>query len=91
MPYEFPAESTAAAGIVTQVTMLSMFSHPGRCSPTKRGVALMDIFLCEPTPTPPANVDFSIVNDINNPKLKHRARAADGACHHADLRLLPHP
>ena len=35
-----------------------------------RGVALMDIFLCEPTPAPPANVDFSIVNDVSNPKLR---------------------
>ena len=38
------------SGILTQVSMLAMFSHPGRSSPTKRGVALMDIFLCEPTP-----------------------------------------
>ena len=53
------------SGVVTQVSMLSMFSHPGQSSPTKRGVALMDIFLCEPTPTPPANVDFSVINDTS--------------------------
>ena len=68
MPYEF-RDSDGRSGIVTQAAMLGMFSHPGRSSPTKRGVALMDIFLCEPTPTPPANVDFSIVNDTNNPKV----------------------
>src|SRR5258708_7990407 len=69
MPYEF-RQDEGRSGIVTQVSMLSMFSHPGRSSPTKRGVALMDIFLCEPTPNPPANVDFSIVNDTNNSTLR---------------------
>jgi len=92
MPYEF-AESEGRSGIVTQVSMLSMFSHPGRSSPTKRGVALMDIFLCEPTPTPPANVDFSIVNDTSNPKLRtvrdrlnaHATTPTCASCHtHSD-------
>ncbi len=69
VPYEFPPESERS-GILTQVTFLSLFSHPNRSSPTKRGVALMDIFLCQPTPNPPPSVDFSIVNDINNPTLK---------------------
>jgi hypothetical protein len=69
MPYEFKQED-GRSGILTQASMLSMFSHPGRSSPTKRGVALLDIFLCEPTPAPPANVDFSIVNDTNNPNLR---------------------
>jgi hypothetical protein len=70
-----------------------MFSHPGRSSPTKRGVALMDIFLCEPTPLPPASVDFSIVNDVNNPKLRtvrdrllaHATNPTCASCHtHSD-------
>ena len=92
MPYEFH-DGDGRSGIVTQVSMLSMFSHPGRSSPTKRGVALMDIFLCEPTPTPPANVDFSIVNDVNNPKLRtvrdrlnaHATTPTCASCHtHSD-------
>lgn len=69
MPYEFQ-EGDGRSGILTQASMLSMFSHPGRSSPTKRGVALLDIFMCEPTPAPPANVDFSVVNDTNNPNLR---------------------
>jgi hypothetical protein len=73
MPYEFSKES-GRSGVLTQVSMLSMFSHPGRSSPTKRGVALMDIFLCEPTPLPPANVDFSIVNNTNGPLKTVRER-----------------
>ena len=92
MPHEFAA-SDGRNGIVTQVSMLGMFSHPGRSSPTKRGVALMDIFLCEPTPTPPANVDFSVVNDTNNPKLRtvrdrlmaHATTPTCASCHtHSD-------
>ncbi len=92
MPYEF-RQDEGRSGIVTQVAMLSMFSHPGRSSPTKRGVALMDIFLCEPTPAPPANVDFSVVNDVNNPKLRtvrdrlmaHATTPTCASCHtHSD-------
>jgi hypothetical protein len=92
MPYEF-RDSDGRSGILTQAAMLGMFSHPGRSSPTKRGVALMDIFLCEPTPTPPANVDFSIVNDTNNPKLRtvrdrlnaHATTPTCASCHtHSD-------
>ena len=88
VPYEFAPE-TGRSGIITQVTFLSLFSHPNRSSPTKRGVALMDIFLCQPTPQPPANVDFSIVNDISNPSLKtvrqrllaHATNPTCAACH----------
>ncbi len=92
MPYEF-REGDGRSGIVTQAAMLSMFSHPGRSSPTKRGVALMDIFLCEPTPTPPANVDFSIVNGTSNPSLRtvrerlmaHATTPTCASCHtHSD-------
>lgn len=84
MPYEFP-EDAGRSGLLTQVSMLGMFSHPGRSSPTKRGVALLDIFLCQPTPNPPPNVDFSIVNDVSNPKLKTvrqrlMAHATNGVC-----------
>jgi hypothetical protein len=90
MPYEFPPDS-GRSGVVTQVSMLSMFSHPGRSSPTKRGVALMDIFLCEPTPTPPNNVDFSVVNDpkgalnFRQRLLAHATNPVCASCHsHSD-------
>jgi len=96
MPYNFPADS-GRAGILTRVSMLSMFSHPGRSSPTKRGVAIMDIFLCEPTPQPPANVDFSVVENTDGP-LKtvrerlnaHATNPACASCHnHSDPIGLP--
>ena len=69
VPYEF-AQDSGRSGVLTQVTFLAMFSHPGRSSPTKRGVALNDIFMCQPTPAPPANVNFDIVNDTHNPTLR---------------------
>jgi hypothetical protein len=83
-PYTFPAESDHS-GVLTQLTFLAVFSHPGRSSPTKRGVAINEIFQCIPTPTPPANVDFSIVNDTANPNFKTvrsrlLAHAEDEAC-----------
>ena len=71
--YEFPADS-GRSGILTQISMLAMFSHPGRSSPTKRGVALLEIFLCSPTPLPPNNVDFSVVNDPKSPLKTLRER-----------------
>jgi hypothetical protein len=71
--YEFPAES-GRSGILTQISTLAMFSQPGRSSPTVRGVAIMDILLCEPTPTPPANVDFSVVNNTSGPLKTVRER-----------------
>jgi hypothetical protein len=88
VPYEFAPDS-GRSGVLTQVTFLSLFSHPNRSSPTKRGVALLDIFMCQPTPQPPANVDFSIVNDISNPSLKtvrqrllaHATNPTCAACH----------
>jgi hypothetical protein len=85
--YEFPADS-GRSGILTQISMLSMFSHPGRSSPTKRGVALLDIFLCSPTPEPPNDVDFSVVNDpksslktLRERLTAHATNKACASCH----------
>jgi hypothetical protein len=85
--YEFPAAS-GRSGILTQISMLSMFSHPGRSSPTKRGVAINEIFLCSPTPEPPNNVDFSVVNNPNSSMktlrerlMAHATNPTCAACH----------
>jgi hypothetical protein len=69
--YEVPA-GEEAAGLLTQPTFLSLFSHPGRTSPTKRGVALNEIFLCSPTPPPPPDVDFSKVQDSTKGTVRGR-------------------
>lgn len=70
-PHTFPA-SSERSGILTQIGFLSLFSHPGRSSPTRRGVKLYEIFLCQPTPDPPANVDFSKVQDSTKGTVRGR-------------------
>ncbi len=88
VPYTVPEEQESA-GVLTQVSFLSLFSHPGQSSPTKRGVAVNEIFLCTPTPLAPANVDFSIINDTTNPNLRtvrqrllaHSLDASCSGCH----------
>jgi hypothetical protein len=89
--HEFPPES-GRSGILTQISMLSMFSHPGRSSPTKRGVALLEIFLCQPTAEPPNDVDSTVVNDTAGPMktlrerlMVHATNKTCAACHqHVD-------
>ena len=60
--YEFP-EGSPRMGILTQAAFLAAHSHPGRSSPTLRGKALREILLCQPVPRPPANVDFSALEN----------------------------
>jgi len=60
--YEMPADRPAA-GILTHASFLMLHSHPGRTSPTLRGKALREIFLCQRVPDPPANVDFSLLDE----------------------------
>ncbi len=66
--YEFP-EGSQRAGILTHISFLAVHSHPGRSSATLRGKALRELLLCQPVPRPPANVDFSAVE---NPKANLR-------------------
>ena len=68
-PYEI-AENDPRAGLLSQISFLSLHSHAGRSSPTLRGKALREIFLCQPVPPPPAAVDFQIVQDTSNPVYK---------------------
>lgn len=62
VPYEFP-EGDPRTGLLTQVGFLAKYSHPGRTSPTQRGRGLREAFLCQKVPDPPANVDFSLLED----------------------------
>ncbi|MET1755853.1 DUF1592 domain-containing protein [Novosphingobium sp. RD2P27] len=74
---EYPADS-ARSGILTDVSMLALHSHPGRSSPTLRGKSMREIFLCQKVPDPPANVNFSIVQDaVNRPGSTARMRLAE--------------
>jgi hypothetical protein len=83
--YTFPS-SSERSGILTQVSFLSLFAHPGASSPTRRGIKLLEIFLSEPTPDPPADVDFSTVQDttkgtIRGRLLDHMNNIGCAGCH----------
>ncbi|HSB94847.1 MAG TPA: DUF1592 domain-containing protein [Spongiibacteraceae bacterium] len=67
--YQFP-DTDPRAGLLTQISLLALYSHPGRTSPTLRGKAIREILMCEEIPAPPANVNFSVVQDTNNPELR---------------------
>ncbi len=69
--YTFPEDSDRS-GVLTQVSFLSLFSHPASSSPTVRGVKLHEIFMCLPTPEPPADVDFSKVQALENGTVRER-------------------
>ncbi|MBI1339857.1 DUF1592 domain-containing protein [bacterium] len=74
------------SGVLTQVTFLSLFSHPGSSSPTVRGVRLHDIFLCVATPDPPPDVDFSKVQALENGTVRarlidHMSNTGCSTCH----------
>lgn len=64
--FEFP-EGDSRAGILTHLSFLALHSHPGRSSPTLRGKALREIMLCQKVPAPPGDVQFTLVQDVNNP------------------------
>ena len=87
VPYEFPADSPRV-GLLTQISFLALHAHPARSSPTYRGKALRELLLCQKVPPPPANVDFSILENPN-PLLKtarqrleaHRTNPVCAGCH----------
>ncbi len=83
--YTFPP-SSGRSGIFSQISFLSLFAHPGTSSPTKRGIKLLEIFMCEATPDPPANVDFSRVQDstkgtVRGRLLDHMQNVGCAGCH----------
>ncbi len=87
-PYEFPADDPRE-GLLTEVSFSSLYAHPGRSSATLRGKAIREVFLCQKVPAPPANVNFTIVQNTDNPDYKtarsrltaHRTAPACAGCH----------
>ncbi len=51
------------AGLLSHASFAMLFSHPGRSSPTLRGVFLREAMLCQTIPEAPADVDFSLFVD----------------------------
>jgi hypothetical protein len=87
-PYEF-AEGDARAGLLSQISFASLYAHPGQSSPTLRGKAVRELFLCQKVPAPPANVNFAVAQDTSNPEYKtararltaHRTNPTCAGCH----------
>lgn len=53
------------AGLLSQASFAMLFSHPGRSSPTLRGVFMREALLCQTIPEAPADVDFTqFVQDV---------------------------
>ena len=85
---EFP-ESSHRYGIHTNIGFLAVHSHPGRSSPTLRGKSVREVFLCQEVPDPPANVNFTIEEDPDNPNIRtardllelHNTEPACSGCH----------
>lgn len=73
---EYPADSRRS-GILTDISMLALHSHPGRSSVTLRGKSLREIFLCQKVPDPPANVNFTAVDQVNRPGSTARMRLTE--------------
>lgn len=87
VPYTFD-EASGHSGILTQVAFNSLFSHPARSSPTKRGVAVNEIFRCVIVPQPPADVDLSTLSSAANTGktvrdrlIFHRSEPMCSGCH----------
>ena len=86
--YEFP-ESDPRAGLLSQISFTSLYAHPGQSSPTLRGKAVRELFLCQKVPAPPANVNFAVAQDTSNPDYKtararltaHRTNPTCAGCH----------
>jgi hypothetical protein len=87
VPYEFPPNSPRI-GVLSEISFLAVHSHPARSSPTLRGKALREILLCQKVPSPPPNVDFSIVEDpkavfhtARERLTAHRSNPVCAGCH----------
>ncbi len=76
-------------GIQSQIAFLALYAHPGRSSPTLRGKALREVFLCQEVPDPPPKVTFAGIGDTANGRiptardrlLAHRSEPACAGCH----------
>lgn len=85
VPYTFAPEDRRA-GILTLAAFLMLDpTHEGRSSPTIRGKSVRELFLCQPVPLPPPNVDFAVVQNVNDPvhktaRLRLAAHAENPAC-----------
>jgi hypothetical protein len=79
------AADAGRLGIFGQAGVIAGHSQPDRTSPTRRGVFLLETFLCTTPPPPPAGINTMLVNDATQTRRKqlemHRAAPQCAACH----------
>lgn len=83
------AKGDPRAGLISQASFVALHSPAGRTSPTDRGKALRELILCQAVPAPPGNVNFTLAEDVSNPKYKttrerltaHRSEPVCAGCH----------
>ncbi len=68
--YTYSEDDPRAAGILMHASFTALHSHPGRTSPTLRGKAIREILMCQHVPDPPGAVEFTVVQDTDNPVYK---------------------
>lgn len=71
--YDF-SNTKGYGGLHTLIGFTALHSHPGRSSPTLRGKAIRELFLCQQIPDPPGDVDFTLFNDPSSPIATARQR-----------------
>lgn len=81
---EFP-EGHPRTGLLSHASFNMLHAHPGRSSPTLRGVFLREAILCQTVPPAPADVEFALFNDDDNPEYKTardrlKAHASEATC-----------
>jgi hypothetical protein len=82
-PYVFP-DDTGRAGLLGHISLNALHSHAGRSSATLRGKFVREVLLCQDVPTPPANIDFSIVEntagELRTARDRLEAHVTNEAC-----------
>jgi hypothetical protein len=77
-------EDGPRAGLLSHISFMALHSHTGRSSATLRGKFVREVLLCQDIPTPPANVDFSILEDtmgeLRTARDRLEAHVTNDAC-----------
>lgn len=63
------------SGLLGHASLLALHASPARSSPTLRGLFVRERLLCQPMPSPPANVDTTIPeSSIDAPTMRERLK-----------------
>jgi hypothetical protein len=82
-------DSSPRAGIQSHISFLALYSHPGRSSPTLRGRALREVFLCQDVPDPPPSVNTTAIDESSSTRnvtsrdriARHASEPSCAGCH----------